>query len=136
MTLSSMGGTKGGRYVFMPFCEPLAREGLSCKYFIFSLRPLPHSAVNYYERKGNLTLRIFTENNTIKIRREGIFLCLDGSKADSPSVANVLGTLSNFIKIQCKNFDIPFKMGLLSWDRELEATPSADFLSSNTISKS
>lgn len=96
---------------------------------------LPHSAVNFYERKGNLTLRIFTENNTIKIRREGIFLCLDGSKADSPSTANVLKTLSNFIKIQCRNFDIPFKMGLLSWDKELEAPPSADFLSSNTISK-
>jgi hypothetical protein len=75
-------------------------------------------------------LRTFLEEGGIKLRREGLFLCLDGSARSS-----LWEGLYSFIKAQCRSFDVPLKIGILSWDKELNAPPEEDFLLSNTISK-
>jgi len=75
-------------------------------------------------------MRILVENNTIKIRREGIFLCLDGSRR-----SNWWDSLYQFLDAQSKNLDIPLKMGLLSWGEVLNGIPDQRFLDSRKISR-
>jgi hypothetical protein len=76
-------------------------------------------------------MRIFVEDNRVlKIRREGIFLCLDASAQD-----NLWEGLYDFIKTKCRSLDIPFKIGFFSCDREFEKLPSEDSLLSNNFAK-
>lgn len=75
-------------------------------------------------------MRVCIENNIIRIRRNGLFLCIDGN-----SWGNYWIWLYEFIKFQCEDFDIPFKIGLLSWDKEVEGFPNEVFLSLNNIQK-
>lgn len=75
-------------------------------------------------------MRVFVEERRIKLRREGLFLCLDGSVRSS-----LWEGPYSFIKAQCRNFDVPLKIGILSWNKELKGPPDEGFLLSNSISK-
>ncbi len=75
-------------------------------------------------------MKIYVEDNIIKIRKEGLFLCLD-----SRSYSKLWEDLYDVIKTQCGKFDIPFKIGLLNWDEELQRIPDELFILSNYISE-
>lgn len=69
-------------------------------------------------------MRIHLQDDTLKLRREGIFLCLDGvfwtETVAKGERSDLLENLYEFFEMQCRNFDIPFRMGLLSYDQIID----------------
>lgn len=67
------------------------------------------------------------QGNKIKIRREGIFLCLDGSAENIQDIENSWKRVYEFIRKKCSVFDIPLKLGMLGWENELSGLPDNQF---------
>lgn len=73
-------------------------------------------------------MRVSAEGTKIKLRREGLFLCLDGSQ---PS--GIWENVCHFLDLQSRNYDVSLRYGLLSWGEVLEGAPSREFAKANEL---